>query len=221
MNFTLLLSFLKELSANNSKEWFDDNRKTYDGLRKEWLNFAAIAITEVGKFDEKISLLEPKHCIFRINRDIRFSKNKSPYKTNFGLSLNTGGKKDYFCGYYLHVEPGNSFVAGGSYMPMPPKLAAIRQEIDYNADEFLAIVEHKTFKNSFGKLSGETLQRPPKGYEASNPMVGYLKHKSFIAEYKLSDKDLLNTNFIETLVAHFKLSTPLVSFLRRAMEEQK
>jgi hypothetical protein len=103
-------------------------------------------------------------------------------------------------------------------MPMPPKLAAIRQEIDYNAEEFLAIVEPKTFKNSFGKLSGETLQRPPKGYEATNPMIDYLKHKSFIAEYKLSDKDLLNANFIEILLTHFKLSTPLVSFIRRAME---
>jgi uncharacterized protein (TIGR02453 family) len=218
MNFTLLLSFLKELSANNSKEWFDENRKTYDSLRKEWLQFAATAIAEVGKFDEKIALLEPKQCIFRINRDIRFSKNKSPYKTNFGLSLNSGGKKEDFCGYYLHVEPGNSFIAGGSYMPMPPKLAAIRQEIDYNAAEFLAIVEHKTFKSSFGQLSGEALQRPPKGYEASNPMIGYLKHKSFIAEYKLSDKDLLKANFLEEMSENFKTMSPLINFIKRAIE---
>lgn len=218
MNFTLLLSFLKELSANNNKEWFDDNRKTYETLRKDWIDFAALAIAEVGKFDKEIALLEPKQCIFRINRDIRFSKNKLPYKTNFGLSLSKGGKRDDFCGYYLHVQPGACFVAGGSYMPMPPKLAAIRQEIDYNAEEFLAIVTHKTFKNSFGELGGETLQRPPKGYEVNNPMIDYLKHKSFIAEHKLSDKALLEPTFFAQMLSHFKAMAPFNQFLYRAME---
>ncbi|MFY8190779.1 MAG: DUF2461 domain-containing protein [Bacteroidia bacterium] len=218
MNFKLLLSFLQELSENNSKEWFDDNRKTYESLRKEWIQFAALAIAEVGKFDKEIALLEPKQCIFRINRDIRFSKNKDPYKTNFGLSLSKGGKKDDFCGYYLHVQPGASFLAGGSYMPMPPKLAAIRQEIDYNAAEFLAIVEHKTFLNAFGKLSGESLQRPPKGYEASNPMIDYLKHKSFIVEHKLSNKDLLHPQFLANISRHFNTMAPLTQFIYKAME---
>ncbi|MCG9879586.1 MAG: DUF2461 domain-containing protein [Bacteroidia bacterium] len=218
MNFKLLLSFLKDLSENNHKEWFDDNRKTYENLRKEWLQFAADAIKEVGKFDKEIASLEPKQCIFRINRDIRFSKDKSPYKTNFGLSLSKGGKRDDFCGYYLHVQPGASFLAGGSYMPMPAKLAAIRQEIDYNADEFLGIVENKKFKALFGKLSGETLQRPPKGYEAENPMLAYLKHKSFIAEYKLSDKELLKPDFDKKLIEVFAGMLPLNNFLYRAME---
>lgn len=209
---------MKELSENNHKEWFDDNRKAYENLRKEWLQFAAETINELGKFDTEIARLEPKQCIFRINRDIRFSKDKSPYKTNFGLSLSKGAKRDDFCGYYLHVQPGASFLAGGSYMPMPAKLAAIRQEIDYNPEEFLSIVENINFKKSFGNLGGETLQRAPKGYDDNNAMIAYLKHKSFIAEYKLKDKDLLNPNFFEEMIMQFKYMTPLTNFLWRSME---
>lgn len=218
MDFKSLLAFLKNLEKNNTKEWFDENRKTYEAIRKEWLSFTANAIELAGKFDKDVAQLEPKNCIFRINRDIRFSKDKSPYKTNFGMSLSKGGKRDDFCGYYLHVQPGGSFIAGGSYMPMPEKLAAIRQEIDYNAKAFVDTVTHKTFKNSFGTLTGETLQRPPKGYEADNPMIQFIKHKSFIAEHKLSDKELLDPNFSKKMVELFKAMHPLNEFLYRAME---
>lgn len=218
MDFKSLLAFLKNLEKNNNKDWFDANRKTYEDLRKQWLAFTADAIEVVGKFDKDVAMLEPKSCIFRINRDIRFSKNKSPYKNNFGMSLSKGGKRDDFCGYYLHIQPGASFIAGGSYMPMPDKLAAIRQEIDYNAKEFVDIITHKSFKANFGTLSGETLQRPPKGYEADNPMIQFIKHKSFIAEYKLSDKDLLDPNFSKKMVDLFKAINPLNEFLYRAME---
>lgn len=218
MDFKSLLAFLKNLEKNNNKDWFDANRKTYEDIRKQWLAFTADAIEVVGKFDKDVAMLEPKSCIFRINRDIRFSKNKSPYKNNFGMSLSKGGKRDDFCGYYLHIQPGASFIAGGSYMPMPEKLAAIRQEIDYNAKEFVDIITHKSFKANFGTLGGETLQRPPKGYEADNPMIQFIKHKSFIAEYKLSDKDLLDPDFSKKMVDLFKAMNPLNEFLYRAME---
>ena len=217
MDFKALLTFLKNLELNNNKEWFDDNRKTYEGIRKNWLTFTEEAIGLMGNFDKDIAQLEPKNCIFRINRDVRFSKDKSPYKTNFGMSLSKGGKRDDFCGYYLHVQPGASFIAGGSYMPMPEKLAAIRQEIDYNAKEFVDIISHKTFKTTFGKLSGDSLKRPPKGYESDNPMIRFIKNKSFIAEYKLSDKDLLAPDFSNKMVKVFKSITPLNEFLYRAM----
>lgn len=213
MDFKSLLGFLKNLEKNNTKEWFDDNRKTYETLRKQWIEFTAKAIQETGKFDKDVAILEPKSCIFRINRDIRFSKNKDPYKTNFGMSLSKGGKRDDFCGYYLHIQPGACFIAGGAYMPMPDKLAAIRQEIDYNADKFTAIVNDKSFKKYFGKLGGETLQRPPKGYDISNPMIDYLKHKSFIAEHKITDTDLTDADFLKRLTDVFKAMQPLNDFL--------
>ncbi|MFN9518686.1 MAG: DUF2461 domain-containing protein, partial [Bacteroidota bacterium] len=178
MDFKSLLSFLSRLSKNNTKEWFDAHRTEYDALRKQWLVFAQDMIHKTAAMDAHIAQLEPKQCIFRINRDIRFSKNKQPYKTNFGLSLSKTARRDDFCGYYLHVEPGKSFAAVGSYMPEPHILAAIRQEIEYNADSFQKIVTARSFKNAFGKLDGEQLTRPPKGYDADNAAIEWLKYKS-------------------------------------------
>lgn len=217
MDFKSLLTFLKGLEKNNNKEWFDGNKKTYEAIRKDWLGFVAETIAEAGRFDKDIAALEAKNCIFRINRDVRFSNDKSPYKNNFGMSLSKGGKKAEFCGYYLHIQPGTCFLAGGAYMPMPDKLAAIRQEIDYNAEEFVRIVTDKQFKKYFGKLSGETLQRPPKGYEADNPMIQFIKHKSFLAEYKLTDADLLDKKFQTKMIEVFKAMQPLNEFLNRAI----
>lgn len=217
MDFKSLLTFLKGLQKNNNKEWFDANKKTYEGIKKDWLAFVADAIEEVGRFDKDIAVLEAKNCIFRINRDVRFSNDKSPYKNNFGMSLSKGGKKAEFCGYYLHVQPGGCFLAGGAYVPMPDKLAAIRQEIDYNAEEFVGIVTDKKFKKFFGKLSGEALQRPPKGYEADNPMIQFIKQKSFLAEYKLTDEDLMDGRFAEKMIEVFKAMQPLNEFLNRAI----
>lgn len=217
MDLKQIIVFLTQLQENNNKEWFDANRNTYEKAREEWIKFATESITAVGEFDKDIALLEPKKCIFRINRDVRFSKNKDPYKNNFGLSLNNGGKREDFCGYYLHLQPGASFIAGGAYAPMPDKLAAIRQEIDYNAKEFLEIVNDKNFKKHFGTLGGETLQRPPKGYEADNPMVDFLKHKSFIGQYTLTDKELFAPDFMKNMVEKFKALQPLIAFLNRAI----
>lgn len=218
MDFKALFTFLKGLEKNNNKEWFDANRKTYEDLRKQWIAFVQEMINEVGKFDKEVAHLEPKQCIFRINRDIRFSNDKSPYKLNFGMSLSKMGKKD-FCGYYLHLQPNGCFAAGGTYMPMPDKLAAIRQEIDYNAEQFVKIVTDKTFKKLFDKLSGESLQRPPKGYEADNPMIQFIKQKSFLAEVKLSDKEILAADFKKQLVTAFKAMQPLTDFLHGAIRE--
>ncbi len=217
MNYGALLQFLKQLNINNNKEWFEDNRKTYETLRKEWIELAQKCINEVAMFDDVISGLEPKKCIFRINKDIRFSKDKSPYKTNFGIQLNPMGK-EAFCGYYLHLQPSGSFISGGSYLPQGPMLAAIRQEIDYNLDEFSALLSNKNFKKYFGKLDGSELSRPPKGYLADNPAISYLKHKDFLATRKLDDKMILSTDFEKELIATFKAMHPLVAFLRKAAE---
>jgi uncharacterized protein (TIGR02453 family) len=217
MNFKSLLTFLKQLSLNNNKEWFEDNRKTYESLRKEWIELAQVCINEVGVFDSQIAGLEAKKCIFRINKDIRFSKDKSPYKTNFGIQLNPMGK-EAFCGYYLHVDPKGSFISGGVYLPQGPMLSAIRQEIDYNLDEFSSLLSNKEFKKYFGKLDGAVLSRPPKGYQADNPAIAYLKHKDILATRKLDEQMLLASDFEKELIKTFKAMHPLVQFLRRAVE---
>lgn len=211
--------FLKKLKKNNTKEWFDANRDSYQ-LAKE--NVQAIVkefIDGITLFDKTIQGLEPKQCMFRINRDIRFSKNKSPYKTNFGASINQGGKKSMIPGYYIHIEPGNSFLAGGSWMPPAPQLAAIRQEIDYNAEEFKRIISAKEFKNLFGNMSDEDkLKTAPKGYPKDHPEIELLKFKSYIVVHELSDEQLLGSNFMKHSLKVFKAMYPFHIFLRRAMD---
>lgn len=218
MNFNLLLQFLTELKENNHKVWFDDNRKRYDELRKEWIEFVKETIAAIGSVDASVLHLEPKDCIFRINKDVRFSKDKSPYKTNFGMSLNPNGKKAEFMGYYLHIEPNNCFFAGGSYMPQPATLAAIRQEIDYNFNQFESIVTAKVFKQYFGNLDGEQLSRPPKGYEADNPAIYYLKYKSFIGTRKLTQEEVMSKNFNKTILQTATAIKPLVDFIKESVQ---
>ena len=134
------IAFLKRLKMNNNKEWFDSNKNQYLEAKDEFEKLVDNLIQGTNKFDKKISSdLKAKNCTFRIYKDVRFSKDKSPYKTNFGASINPGGKKALFVGYYLHVEQGNSFLAGGVYMPEPPVLQAIRQEIDYNIEPLLKV----------------------------------------------------------------------------------
>ena len=128
-----ILNFLKDLEANNTREWFDQNKDRYDKTRRQFLAVAEILIHEIRKFDEEIPLLNPKDCVFRIFRDVRFSKDKSPFKSNYGCFIARGGKKSGFAGYYLHIQPGECFISGGIYMPSPEHLQAIRQEIYYHA----------------------------------------------------------------------------------------
>jgi len=218
MDFNTLLKFLNNLKKNNNKEWFDKNRKTYDLLRLQWIDFTKLCINEIGKTDKDILYLEPKQCIFRINKDVRFSKDKSPYKTNFGINLNPGGKKSEFMGYYFHVEPNNIFMAGGSYMPTPITLAAIRQEIDYNAKKFGSIINNKTLKTYFKNLDGDKLTRPPKGYEPNNPMIEYLKHKSFIGTRNFTADEIAKPTLLKEIGKTARALKPLIDFIRESAD---
>jgi uncharacterized protein (TIGR02453 family) len=215
------LTFLKDLKKNNNKPWFDINRKRYQAAKDDFASFVGHLITATAKQDATIANLEVKQCVFRINKDIRFSKDKSPYKTNMGTSLNKGAKKIAAAGYYLHVEPGQSFVAGGMYMPDATQLAKIRQEIDYNLPAFKKIVTNKKIQTLFNGLSKEegVLVRPPKGYEADNPAIEYLKHKHFIFTMPLPDSLLTHTTLVTTIANYFKTMQPLIYFLNAAMEE--
>ncbi len=215
---TATLAFLKKLTKNNNKAWFDANRNAYTLAKAELETFLGSLIAAYGKTDESISNLTPKDCMFRINRDVRFSKDKSPYKQNFGASINPGGKKSTLAGYYLHIEPGQSFVGGGIWMPMPPQLSAIRQEIDYNLEEFSSIIKSSAFKKQYGDLNlGEDiyLQRVPKGYEAGNPAATYLKLKSYIAMKSLTDEELSSASLQKKCIAAFTALKPLVEFINR------
>jgi uncharacterized protein (TIGR02453 family) len=216
------IRFLKDLKKNNNKEWFDKNRKAYEAAKEDFSLLIQNVIDEFGKKDPDIIHLKAKDCTFRINRDIRFSKDKSPYKTNMGASINKGGKKIMSAGYYFHLEPGGSFVGGGLYMPMPEDLKKVRQEIDYCFDEFQKILGNKKFKTVYGgdlDHSEElSLSRPPKGYDISNPAVEYLKLKSFIAMTNISDAELTDKNLKKKIIDAFEALQPMIKFMHRAME---
>lgn len=215
------LRFLTDLKAHNSKPWFDANRPFYAAARTDFLNFVTRVIAELGRLDPAIAEanLQAKACTFRINRDVRFSADKSPYKTHFGAWFNAGGKHTNTAGYYLHVEPGGAFVAGGLYMPEPKVLAALRQEIDYNLPAFEALLSHPDFRSHFTGLSREdALQRPPKGYDASNPAIEYLKLKSFTASHPLPDSVLTKPALLDEVMGAFRGLQPLVQFLNGALD---
>ena len=214
------LAFLTELKANNNKLWFDANRPVYEAAKNDLINLVAQLIEGLNTIDPAIAEtpLQAKSCIFRINRDVRFGPNKSPYKSNFGAWFNAGGKKLATAGYYLNVEPGDSFVAGGLYMPDATVLATIRQEIDYNFGDFEQLLTQPAFTKHFDGLSREeSLQRPPKGYDAANPAVEYLKLKSFTASRKLPDTALTKPGLTKQVLDTFGSLQPLVAYLNRAV----
>lgn len=217
------IKFLKDLKKNNNKPWFDANRKQYETAKADFANFIQIVINQHGKKDASIKSIVAKDCMFRINRDVRFAKDKSPYKSNFGASINKGGRKgENSAGYYFHLEPGGSFTGGGIWMPMPEELKKVRQEIDYNFATFKKIIAAKNFKTIYGDLSKNaeyTLSRVPKGYEADNPAAEYLKMKSFVAMIKISDASLTSKDLVKQTVAAFEALQPMIDFLNAAMQE--
>lgn len=215
-----ILKFLKQLSKNNNKEWFDIHRKTYEFSKAEFESVVKMVIEKTGEFDDQLIGLEAKKCLFRINKDVRFSKDKSPYKLNMGASINPGGKKSMIPGYYIHIEPGKSYLAGGCYMPMPDVLAAIRQEIDYNSSELKKIITAEDFKKYFKELSQEDkLKTAPKGYEKTHHEIALLQLKHFITIHPLKDEEVLHENFPNYAAKVFKAMYPLNLFLRKCMEK--
>ena len=218
MNTAEVLDFLKELSEDNNKEWMEANRKRYLACRDAFLELVNQLLLEIKQFDPGISSLTGKDCIFRINRDIRFSKDKSPYKNNFGASIAEGGKKSLNAGYYLHIQPKNeSFIGGGLYMPPGEVLKKIRQEIDYNSSELLTIVKEDNFKADFGAIQGEKLANAPRGYDPQHPNIEFLKLKSYVVLKKLTDKDLKSADLVTNLAASCSVMKPFISYLNVAV----
>jgi len=215
------LKFLSQLKKNNNKPWFDSHRAQYEAARIDFSNFIQLVIDAVQKSDTTITGLTSKDCQFRINRDIRFSKDKRPYKENFGAFIARGGKKSIYAGYYFHLAPGNSFAGGGLWMPEPVNLKKVRQEIDYNWEEFQSIITNKNFKKIFGDLyKGEdvSLKRMPKGYDESHLAIDYLKLQSFIAETKIGDQDLTKSTLHKKTVTAFEALQPFLGFINRSLD---
>lgn len=216
---TETIKFLADLDKNNNREWFLANKKRYDAAKKNVEEFVDTLIAQVGKFEPAVANFKAKDCMFRINRDVRFSANKAPYKNNMGAYISKGGKKSQAAGYYVHIQPNNIFVAGGCWMPEGESLKKIRDAIDYDYEKFDKIVTSKEAKKLFGALSDEDkLKTAPKGYPKDHPAVEYLKNKSFIFYHKIDTKEATKPGFDNTVIAGFKGIKPLCDFLNEALE---
>lgn len=205
--------FLKKLTKNNNREWFTENKSLYTESQENVISFLDELIREMAEFDEELGKLDGKKSLFRIYRDTRFSKDKIPYKTNFGASLGMG-KGSQKGGYYLHIEPGKSFIAGGIYMPESAALKEVRKEISLYGEDFLKIINNKDFKKYFPNLDqDDQLKKVPQGFEKEDPMGDYLKLKNFIVVYNLKDEEVLDKNAAKNITKIFKLMKPFNDFL--------
>lgn len=213
------LKFLKDLRQNNNKPWFDENKPQYQQAKDDFETMVQQLIDGMAKVDPTIQGLQVKDCVFRIYKDVRFSKDKTPYKNNMGAYFSKGGKKSSNAGYYFQLEPGASFVAGGLWMPEAPALKKVRQEIDYNFTEFQGIVGQKEFIKTLGKVNGETLKSAPQGYTEDNPAIAYLKLKSLIVNHNITDDATTQPTLVRDILRSFALMQPFVNFLNRALEE--
>ena len=213
------LKFLSSLAENNHKEWMDANRNWYQETRQEFLEDVEVILKRLTELEPELSAYKPKDCVFRQNRDIRFSANKDPYKTNFGAYFSPKGKKSPGPGYYIQVQPGNSFFAGGIWMPEAETLKKIRKEIDYRGSELEKIENVPEFKKLFTGIEGEKLKTSPRDYEADHPYIEYLRLKSYTVSHQIADKDVTSGNFINLALDGFGVMKPFNDFLSKAIED--
>ena len=213
-----VFKFLKKIKLHNNRDWFEANKSEYLKAKEEYEVFIDKLILGLRKFDKKIDpSLTGKQCAFRIYKDVRFSKDKTPYKSNMGASINPGGKKSPIAGYYFHAEPCKSFIAGGVWMPEPEVLNKIRQEIDYNSKPLLKIISAPKFKKYFGDfIEDGKLKTAPKGYEKDHELIEILKNRNFIVLHYFSDKEILGSNSQKLVLDGIKQMHPLMEFLRTA-----
>jgi uncharacterized protein (TIGR02453 family) len=218
-----MLQFYRDLRANNTREWFENNRKRYEIVKKEYYQLAGTLLEEMKKVDPTLNHLQPKDCVFRINRDIRFSKDKSPYKTHFGIVMSQKGRKLENAGYYMHVdEELGSFAGGGIWMPSADVLKKIRREVSDFYEDLQEIMESDGFRkfySGFDREEGVVLSRPPMGYAANDPAIEYLKFKSFTVSHSLTADELTKPDTLRKVIESMTTIKPLVEFFNRALRE--
>ena len=209
------LDYLKELKKNNNRDWFIANRSAYDDAKADYESYVQAVIDHIVSFDPIMKGLDAKNCTYRINRDIRFSPDKTVYKTHLGAFIVRGGKKngDKFAGYYFHVEPGNSMIAGGAYVPPTNWLTAIREKINDEGEELVRIINDKEFVRNFKEIEGEKLKTAPKGYPKDHTYIDLLRMKSFLVTRMISDKEICSPEGFETIVRAAKAMKPFNDFL--------
>lgn len=212
------LAFITDVANNNNREWFAEHKDRYEIAKADVLQFVEKLIPLLAAADPEFSVeTSAKKCLLRIYRDVRFSKNKDPYKNNYGISFAVKGKGVNEPGYYLHIQPGSCFFGAGFWMPEAADLKKIREEIDYNTSEFLEIIEARSFKNTFQLSQEDKLKKAPKGYESDHPQIELLKLKSFIATFPIKDDEFFRPAIVNQLKNAFESVYPFILFLRKAV----
>ncbi len=212
--------FLRSLQKNNRREWFEANRTHYQQGRDEFMELARVLLEGLSEADPAFAGQQARDCLFRLHRDARFARNRDPYKTHWSAYFCRNGRKGPGAGYYLHAEPGGSFLAAGVWMPEGSLLAGLRQELDYAPDEWLAILRKPALRRHFpgGLDDSQRLVRMPKGYPEDHPLAQDLKRKSFVVRKALSEADCCGTGAAARILTAFRAATPLVDFLNRPLE---
>jgi uncharacterized protein (TIGR02453 family) len=220
MDFEKAFDFLKKLARNNNREWFEKNKPTFLDIKESFEEFIAELHHDVTEFDRSLAGQDPKKLVFRIYRDVRFSKDKLPYKKYISAGLSSQGKGIGTPGYYLQIEPGNkSFVGVGWYSPPPEMLSKIRQEIDYNGEALQKIFSDKKFKRMFNSFwDGDALKTAPKGYPKDHQYIEWLKLRSFILFHTFTDEEVISKKFLRELVNTMKTGKSLNDFLAHAAD---
>lgn len=209
--------FLTQLKANNNREWFNDNKPFYQEAKASFEHSAQQFINLVYEIDPGVGLLAAKECVFRIYRDTRFAKDKTPYKTNMGCYVAKGGRKSSLAGYYLHIEPCASMVAGGLYCPPSNILKAVRREIYNFTDEFKGIINNPEFKKVFPKVFEDKLKMAPKGFPKDFEDIELLKYKSFTPLHQADNEELMSKNAFDYIREIIKILAPHNAFINRGI----
>ena len=204
INLQESLNFLIDLKFNNTREWFKDNEVRYKLAKEQFDLFIDLLIPVVKQLDNSIDVQSSKECTFRIFRDVRFSKNKEPYKTNMGAFIAKGGRKSRFGGYYVHFEPDASFIGGGVYMPEPPVLNAIRQGIYHDPKPLYNLLNDPAFKSVYGHLMDEKLKTPPKGFDKDFEYIDLLKYKHYAVGHDVDNDYWFTNDVVEQTIEMFR-----------------
>ncbi len=221
MNFKTIYRFLIELQINNNRAWFNNNKQRYLEAKELFDTFVDQLIQGLKTVDNSIDVESAKDCVFRIYRDTRFSKNKAPYKENFGASIVRGGRKSPFAGYYINIEPDRSFVGGGIYHPDSRVLRALRQHIFEHSEEFKHILNDKSFKAYFPEIYGDKLKIAPKGFPKDFSEIDLLKHKDYAVIHKLDNDFFLQYDVIIQLLKIYEIQKPFNDFLNESLKKMK
>ncbi len=207
-----VLKFLSDLKANNNREWFQANKKTYDGIRAEMNLFYQDIMQRLNQHDE-IEKLK----MFRIYRDVRFSHDKTPYNPHFAGSFSRSGKR-LRGGYYLRIRPGESFLAGGFWAPNKEDLFRIRKEFELDDQEIRDVLSNKEFRKHFGsELRGDEVKTAPKGFNKEHPAIDLIRKKGFVAVREFSDSEVMNKNFADKVDGAFKALRPYFDYMSEVL----